>query len=74
MRFNCRPDSLVELEMQKILQRLYITIPIVHIKNTLYLVGLTRIHIELKAGHVIANIGGGYERFEEYITYHHKSI
>lgn len=50
-----------------------ITIPIVWIKGSLFLVGEKRIHLNLKADEVIANIGGGYEKLEIYINKNHKS-
>ena len=39
----------------------------------MFLVGEKRIHLNLKADEVIANIGGGYEKLEIYINKNHKS-
>lgn len=70
--FQPRSDALVDDQLKKIIDDLKITIPIVWIKGKLYLVGVNRLHLELKAGHVIAQVGGGYERFDIYITKNHK--
>lgn len=51
-----------------------ITIPIIHIKGSLYLVGINKIHLEQKADYVIAQVGGGYQKFEPYIIKNHKVI
>ena len=49
-----------------------ITIPILWVKGNLYLVGVNRIHLEYKSEHIIAQVGGGYEKFEMYISKNHK--
>jgi hypothetical protein len=74
MKFIVRKDVQVEREIQKLIERHNITIPIVHIKGSLYLVGLSKIHLEQKAEYVIAQVGGGYEKFEPYIGKNHKNI
>jgi len=56
------------------IDQLNITIPIIHIKGSLYLVGIYKIHLEQKADYVIAQVGGGYQKFEPYIIKNHKSI
>ena len=45
----------------------HITLPIMHIKDNLFLVGPNRYNCELKAGHAMIKIGGGYQRFDEYV-------
>ena len=42
------------------IEEMRITIPIVWIKGTLYLVGATRINLEFKGEHIIAQTGGGF--------------
>lgn len=41
--------------------------PIVHIKQDLYLFALMRVTIQLKQGNLTLRIGGGYHTFEEYV-------
>ena len=51
----------VDLELKRMIDEMGITIPIVWIKGTLYLVGINKIHMEMKADDVIAQVGGGYK-------------
>jgi len=44
-----------------------ITIPIIHIKDKLYLIGPNRLNCEIRAGVVMVLVGGGYQRFEDYV-------
>jgi len=49
-----------------------ITIPILHIKGTLYLIGSNRINCTMKRDYVMLRVGGGYEKFVEYVPRTHK--
>lgn len=60
--------------LKRLIEEHNITIPIVHIKGSLYLVGINKIHLEQKADDVIAQVGGGYQKFEPYIFKNHKII
>jgi len=51
---------------------LNITIPIIWIKAKLYLIGSNRISCELKRDQLMLRVGGGYEKFEEYIPKNHR--
>ena len=51
-----------------------ITIPIIWIKGSLYLVGDKKINLDKNGEFICANIGGGYKPFEEYIQKNHKSF
>lgn len=46
--------------LKRLIEEHNITIPIVHIKGSLYMVGINKIHLEQKADDVIAQVGGGY--------------
>ena len=74
MPFQPRKGVKVDYELQRMIDEIVITIPIVWIKGTLFLVGINKIHIEMKAEDVIAQVGGGYEKFEEYIKKNHKIL
>jgi len=74
IRFNYRKDNKVDIEIKQLIEELNITIPIIHIKGSLYLVGINKIHLEQKADYVIAQVGGGYQKFEPYIIKNHKAI
>lgn len=74
MQFQPRKGVKVDYEIKRMIDEMVITIPIVWIKGTLYLVGINKIHMEMKAEDVIAQIGGGYEKFELYIKKQHKIL
>jgi len=74
MAFIPRKGVKVDLEIKRMVDEMGITIPIIWIKGTLYLVGINKIHMEMKAEDVIAQIGGGYEKFELYIKKNHKIL
>lgn len=74
MKFVNRKDVKVESEIKSLIDELNVTIPIVHIKGSLYLVGVSKIHLEQKADYVIAQVGGGYQKFEPWIIKNHKAI
>ena len=45
-----------------------ITIPIVHLKGTLYLVGNQRTNLKINsAGTLLVRVGGGFARFDDYV-------
>lgn len=52
----------------------HITIPIMHIKENLYLVGPNRYNCDLKAGQAMIKAGGGYQRFDEYVPRFHRQF
>ena len=44
-----------------------ITIPIMHIKQKLYIIGSQRINLDVKNDQLLCRVGGGYEKFHEYV-------
>jgi hypothetical protein len=44
-----------------------ITIPIVHIKNNLFLIGANRVNCDFKFGSVLVKVGGGSQKLVDYI-------
>lgn len=74
IKFQAREDSRVDLALKKMIEELRITIPIVWIKGKLYLIGINRINLEFKGEHLIAQIGGGAQKFEMYITKNHRML
>lgn len=62
-----RPNNDVDLAIHMLIQELNIKIPILHIKNKLYLIGTNRITAEIKRDIVMLRVGGGYEKFVEYV-------
>jgi hypothetical protein len=60
IKFYPRKEIKLEMYLKRLIEEHNITIPIVHIKGSLYLVGINKIHLEQKADDVIAQVGGGY--------------
>ena len=58
-----------ELErfMEKLIEMHNITIPIIHVKGQIYLVGCSKQIIQFTNDNVVLKIGGGYQVFDEYI-------
>lgn len=67
IKFIPRPKNKVDSEVKKMIDEMNITIPIIWVNNTIYLVGNKTISLEKKGEFVIAKIGGGFRRFDEYI-------
>jgi len=67
IKFVPRKGDKVYSEVKKMIDEMNITIPIIWVNKSIYLVGNKTISLEKKGEYVIAHIGGGYRRFEEYI-------
>ena len=62
----------IDRAIQDIIQSYDITIPIVHIKNKLFLIGHNRINCDLKNDNLMCRVGGGYEKFIDYVPKNHR--
>ena len=51
-----------------------VRIPIVHIEKNKYLIGCNRCNCSLKGDQVLIRVGGGYQRFEEFINSNQKQM
>jgi len=69
-----RKGEKIDAEVKKMIDDMNITIPIVWIKGSMYLVGINKIDLNKKGEFVTARIGGGYEKFESYIEKNHKTL
>ena len=58
----------MDIALSMIINKMEVTLPIMHIKDSLYLIGPQRMTCALKREFVMIRIGGGYERFEEHIS------
>ena len=72
IKFVPKKGDKVDEEVASIIETFNITIPIVWIKQSLYLVGSSKITLEKKGEYVTAQIGGGFEKFALYIQKNHK--
>jgi len=62
-RKNNKMDDMIALYVEQ----LDIRIPIVPIKASLYLIGSNRVSCQLKNDQLILRVGGGFEKFEDYV-------
>ena len=51
-----------------------VTIPLIWVNKTMYLVGNKLISLEKKGEYVTARVSGGYSRFDQYIQENHQKI
>jgi len=72
IRFKARRGHPLDERIAQIIAEKDITIPVVHIKDYLYLIGSNRCTCELKQDNVIVRLGGGNERFDSYVPYNHR--
>lgn len=59
--FKARQDNQIDIMIESMIYDFNISIPIVHIKAKLYLIGVQRVSLEIKRTSVLARIGGGYQ-------------
>lgn len=65
--FVPRKNNPIDQRIKILIIEYNLTIPIVHIKDRLYLIGCNRMTCELTRDQLMVRVGGGYERFEEYV-------
>ena len=68
--FVPRKGNAIDLRIKFYIVEYRLLIPIVHIKDRLYLIGCNRMTCELTRDQLMVRVGGGYERFEEYVPGH----
>ena len=74
IKFRCRPGNKIEETLQRLINKLNIRVPIVHIRAGVYLVGSQKVNLEQKFNHVMVRVGGGTERFDQYMPKHHRKF
>lgn len=72
IEFNPRKKDKIDMMIAEYIRELQISIPIIWIKQKLYLIGSNRISCELKRDQLMLRVGGGYEKFEEYVPKYHR--
>ena len=72
IQFIPRKNEKLELELKKMIDNLKITIPIIWIKGTLYLIGDKKVNLQKNGEFITANVGGGFEPFDTFIQKSHR--
>jgi hypothetical protein len=67
VKFKARRGNKLEEMMVKLIKKENFTLPVIHVKNFLYLIGINRLTCELKHDQVMVRVGGGAMRFESYV-------
>ena len=62
--FKQRGDSKLDMAIHSIIKELKVKVPIVHIKDRQYLIGLNKCSCEIRGNNVMIRVGGGYETFK----------
>jgi len=66
--FIPRPNEDLDRRIKDVIEHQDITIPIIWIKNKLYLVGLNKTELNCPGNDVTARIGGGFQNLQEYLN------
>ena len=72
--FKARRDNALDAKIDKIIEENDIKIPIIHIKDNMYLIGCTRCNCTLKNENVVVRVGGGTDKLDWYINCNHINI
>lgn len=72
-KFNGRSKNTMDLKIEELIETIGSTIPILHIKDKLYLIGSQRLTLEMINNIVFVNTPSGKkQQFIQYIPNHHK--
>lgn len=69
VEFIPRKGSVIDEEIALLIHDQNIRIPILHIKDSLYLIGHKRLTASIRRDDVVLRVGGGYEKFSEHIPH-----
>jgi hypothetical protein len=72
IEFMPRKNNVLDMEINKLINEMNIRIPVMHIKDKLYLIGHKRLNAEIRGNDVMLRIGGGYEKFSEHIPHNQR--
>ena len=70
--FAPRSGDLLDERIFDLVLRYNIRIPIVYIKDSLYLIGHQRTTVLLKSDNVVVRVGGGQDQFHQYVPINHR--
>jgi hypothetical protein len=60
--------------MAQVIDELAITIPIQHVKDSVYLVGSSRLNLIVKRDQILVKRGGGAQQFQEYYLMNKRAL
>ena len=65
-------NYVLEREIERLISQMNITIPIIHVKGMVYLIGTSKQIIQSRSDQMMVRVGGGYVPFDEYIPNNHR--
>ena len=65
--FKPRRNNQLDKAIAVIIEEWIVTIPIVHIKNNLFLIGCNRVNCDYKFNSVLVKVGGGSQKLIDYL-------
>jgi hypothetical protein len=74
IEFKPRKNNQLDAMIAQIIKNQNITIPIVHIKDTLYLIGSQKVNLVAKRDSVLVQRGGGTEKLENFLANNNKNF
>lgn len=74
IEFKPRKNNQMDQMIAQIIKLQNITIPIVHIKDTLYLIGSQKVTLVIKRDSLLVQKGGGTEKLENYLAINNRSF
>lgn len=72
--FKPRKGNALDERIAQLIIQYNVRIPIVHIKDSLYLIGSNRLICILKQDNVVIRVGGGNDMFENYVQFNHRTF
>jgi hypothetical protein len=67
IKFIPRKYSEIDETILQIIENMQITIPIIWIRGNSYLIGSNKVTVLFKNKQLIVKLGGGYQKFEDYV-------
>lgn len=72
IKFKARKNNELDSHIEHFCYKLSIEIPIIHIKNDLFLVGSNNVTIKMTNSCCMIRVGGGWVKFDEHIVSHQR--
>jgi len=72
IKFKPRKNEMIDEMISLYITSLEIMVPIVWIKGNLYLIGSQRLTCEMRGESLILRVGGGYQKFDEWVMQNHR--
>jgi len=72
--FKARKGSKIDKAISVIMESNNFTVPVVNIRDNLFLIGPNRVNTDFKYESVLVKVGGGSQKMEEYLNKNHTTM